>query len=717
MNEEALLKAAEDGNLAAVQAYLDNSVDVNCTDSSGQTPLHFAASSGRLEIVRLLLKTGAAIDVQAIYGFTPMHYAAWLGQLEVVRFLLAKGAAIDLKDEGGETPLHRAASYGRLDVVRLLLEKGAVIDVKTNNGETALHLAASSGHVAIVTTLLNKAKDEDYINATNHAGESALFVAAARGHADIVEALLGVNASTHNVTNEDSSLLHAAAIGGKRNILDHLLAFDLDVAACDKMGQTSLHVAAAKGHASAVLSLLNANANVLATTTAGVTPVTQAIQRGHRRLATILQAAAHSAIPDVLAAKIEMDTSSPLGSGGYGAVYKGTYKGQTVAIKTAANASCGRALLYEMETMQLCDSPYVLQLLAVSGANTSSPKLVLEYMDGGDLRSYLDAKRRGEPTKVDVSSLEVAWVLANALADMHHSGLLHRDLKSQNVLLSSTNYIKLADLGIAREYESNMTTAKGTPYWTAPEVFASDSKYSFAADIYSFGVILTELDTLQLPFHDVKDLGYWSIMDQVRLGTRRPTMSANCPPWLRQLADACLSFDPSLRPSAQMLVTSLQKLIGRSKKELASEPEAEPSNQGIRLTHSTPESLDDANKLQSRTSSTLRDASATTTTSSTASGTSTGSTTYSSWSNSRLVSTRVACQLCRASNSLLESHCEACKGPLASVASKLKVLLKRLAVAKKNGFEIDDGLCDEELPDDQEKLRILLLRIEQATKA
>ncbi|KDO26874.1 hypothetical protein SPRG_20417 [Saprolegnia parasitica CBS 223.65] len=99
------------------------------------------------------------------------------------------------------------------------------------------------------------------------------------------------------------------------------------------------------------------------------------------------------------------------------------------------------------------------------------------------------------------------------------------------------------------------------------------------------------------------------------------------------------------------------------------------------------------------------------------------------------VSTHAVCQLCRAFNSLLESHCKACAAPLASITSKLKALLKRLAVAKKNGFEIDDGLfcdccdahqpmeaticgvCEEELPDDHEKLSILILRIEQATKS
>ncbi|KDO21001.1 TKL protein kinase [Saprolegnia parasitica CBS 223.65] len=709
--EKALCKAAEDGKLATVQFYLDNGVDINCTnDYGGYTPLHFAAVYGRLEIVRLLVEKGAVIEAKNnMYGWTALHSAAFGGHLEIVCLLIEKGAAVDAKEDDGQTPLHYAALFGHLEIVRFLLQKGAAIDVKDYKGKTPLMVAEEYGHDNVIAMLQEaesktQTLQDDVVEcapmpAANASGASwhpletptpdqwrrELVEAVTQREYGRVRTLLTDGGDPNATTEAGDSLLHLAVQSNDHKVLDVLLrapAIKLDVR----------------------------NA-------AGVTPVILAIQKGQRRLATMLHLAAHTVPPDVAATDIEMDTASPLGAGGYGAVFKGMYDGQVVAIKTAANNACIGAMVYEMETMQLCKSPYVLQLLAVSGASTSSPKLVLEYMDGGDLRSYLDAKRLGEPTKVDVSSLEVAWVLANALADMHHSGLLHRDLKSQNVLLSSTNYIKLADLGIAREYESNMSMEKGTWCWMAPEVFTSDSKYSFAADIYSFGVILTELDTLQLPFHEVKDLNRWGIMDRVRLGNLRPTVSATCPPWLRHLADACLSLDPTQRPSAQMIVGSLQKLLGRSKEELASEPETEPSNQGIRLTHSTPESLDDANKLLSRTSSTLSGASATTTLLSVASGTSTGSTTYSSWSNSRLVNTRVACQLCRASNSLLELHCQACKGPLASVASKLKVLLKRLSVAKKNGFEIDDGLCDEELPDDQEKLRILLLRIEQASPA
>ncbi|EQC30461.1 TKL protein kinase, variant 1 [Saprolegnia diclina VS20] len=784
--------AASEGHLEIVRLLLTKGAAIDVKTKKGETPLMLAEKDGHGNIAQLLREALRVRDDQAKLfhaldkkrfvdatrileqetidpnlcdsnGTSLVQLVLATQDLPLVHALVKKPnlndkttRALAKSPDAAKALFLHAVATNDASMVHQLLSLGISPTLTNEHGDIALHLAAASGHVAIVTSLLKVAKDETYVNAINHLGHTPLHVAAAKGHAGVVESLLDANANVFAMTTSGETPLmlttddHVVAIlqraKAKANmqrrpqLVDAVCKRDyrqtmalvtdgVSPNAMNEEGDSLLHLAVQRNDHKVLDALVRApDIKMDVQSAAGMTPMILAIRLGHRRLATMLQAAAHSEVPEVSESEIEMDISSPLGAGGYGAVYKGMYNGRTVAIKTAVNASCIQALIYEMETMQLCNSPYVLQLLAVS--RSSSPKLVLEYMDAGDLRSYLDAKRLGQPTKVDVSPLDVAWVLANALADLHHNGLLHRDLKSHNVLLSSTNYIKLADLGIAREYESIMTTAKGTPYWTAPEVFTSDSHYSFAADIYSFGVILTELDTLQLPFHDVKGLRQWDIMDGVRLGNLRPTVSANSPPWLRHLADACLSFDPTQRPSAQMLVTSLQKLLGRSKQALAQEPETEPLDRKTRSTAiSTPENLHRSDKLLSRTSSTVSSGSVT---SSVTSGASTGTTTYSSWSNSMLVSTRVVCQLCRASNSLLQTHCEACAGSLAPVASKLKVLLKRLAVAKKNGFEIDDGLvcvccethhsmtaticdeCDDELPDDQEKLRILVLRIEQA---
>ncbi|KDO17349.1 hypothetical protein SPRG_17220, partial [Saprolegnia parasitica CBS 223.65] len=149
--------------------------------------------------------------------------------------------------------------------------------------------------------------------------------------------------------------------------------------------------------------------------------------------------------------------------------------------------------------------------------------MVMEYMDQGDLRAYLQKKRHGQSVALDVSTLDVALVLAHALADLHKQNIIHRDVNSLNIFLSTTHYIRLGDLGSSRLMDDDiMTSHAGTTSWMAPEVLRVPGDegmgrvYTIAADIYSFGVVLTELDTLRLPYEDVEER--WSIMEKVPHG-------------------------------------------------------------------------------------------------------------------------------------------------------------------------------------------------------
>ncbi|KDO25043.1 serine/threonine protein kinase [Saprolegnia parasitica CBS 223.65] len=186
--------------------------------------------------------------------------------------------------------------------------------------------------------------------------------------------------------------------------------------------------------------------------------------------------------------------------------------------------------------------------------------MVMEYMDLGDLLDYLKRKRNNETLAMDVSTVEVTLVLAHALADLHRQNIIHRDVKSQNIFLSTTHYIRLGDVGSARTVDELMTAGTGTEYWMAPEVFREgyddkDQPYTIAADIYSFGVVLTELDTLKVPYED--EVHRYAIKDKVRNGQLRPHMSDTCPQWLRDLANQCLSFDPKDRPTAENIIATL----------------------------------------------------------------------------------------------------------------------------------------------------------------
>ncbi|KDO18081.1 TKL protein kinase [Saprolegnia parasitica CBS 223.65] len=375
----------------------------------------------------------------------------------------------------------------------------------------------------------------------------------------------------------------------------------------------------------------------------------------------------------------------------------GMYKNKRVAIKSAKNRHAVRDLLAEIDAIQTCNSPYLIELIAASEQYSDYPKLpklVLEYMDGGDLHQYLDKKRKGEPVPFDYSTLDIAWVIANALADLHRNGFMHRDLKSRNVLLSSTNYIKVADFGLTREIDPNMTVGAGTCAWIAPEVFGESGSYDYAADIYSFGVILTELETLQEPY---AGMTRYDITAGVRSGRLRPSVSSNCAPWFKELVDDCLSFDPTKRPTPIAIIDSL--LLQKST-DLLQKPLSSREGTSMALTHSG----------------------------------SSSSTSSMSSSSSRAMSSRIPCPVCKTRHAASLERCSKCGEMLPDASAKLTLLLKRAEVANAKGFSVDLSIecdcettnamtaatcsyCGRKLPNDAEKLRILVRRLDLAISA
>ncbi|KAE9103302.1 hypothetical protein PF010_g13778 [Phytophthora fragariae] len=160
--------------------------------------------------------------------------------------------------------------------------------------------------------------------------------------------------------------------------------------------------------------------------------------------------------------------------------------------------------------------------------------------------------------------IHVAIAIAEALEYLHSRtpGVIHRDLKSNNILLTKHLEPKLTDFGVSRGVvESTMTSGVGTPYWTAPEVLEGE-RYTEKSDIYSFGVVLSELDTGRIPYFDaVMEDGSkarpFYILQKVMSDAIRPSFSRDCPPRIQRIGAACLSFDPRKRPTARELVLEL----------------------------------------------------------------------------------------------------------------------------------------------------------------
>uniref|UniRef100_A0A453DMS2 Protein kinase domain-containing protein n=1 Tax=Aegilops tauschii subsp. strangulata TaxID=200361 RepID=A0A453DMS2_AEGTS len=128
--------------------------------------------------------------------------------------------------------------------------------------------------------------------------------------------------------------------------------------------------------------------------------------------------------------------------------------------------------------------------------------IITEYMAGGSLRKYLHQQ---EPHSVPIELvLKLALDIARGMSYLHSQGILHRDLKSENVLLGEDMSVKVADFGISC-LESQCGSGKGftgTYRWMAPEMI-KEKTHTRKVDVYSFGIVLWEILTALVPFSEM----------------------------------------------------------------------------------------------------------------------------------------------------------------------------------------------------------------------
>jgi hypothetical protein len=197
---------------------------------------------------------------------------------------------------------------------------------------------------------------------------------------------------------------------------------------------------------------------------------------------------------------------APLGSGGVSEVHRGRDRktGGTVALKellpqfVSDRAVC-RRFLREAEVARRLDHPGIVPVLD-AGEEGGRPWLVMELVEGEDLRRRLD--RDGALPWPE--ALRIALAVARALQHAHGRGVVHRDLKPHNVLLSE-GAVKLTDFGLARVQTLASLTGSslvwGSPEYMAPELFGR-GRTDPRSDVYSLGVLLFEMATGRLPWKD-----------------------------------------------------------------------------------------------------------------------------------------------------------------------------------------------------------------------
>ncbi|KAF9974421.1 copper transport protein ctr1 [Actinomortierella ambigua] len=245
---------------------------------------------------------------------------------------------------------------------------------------------------------------------------------------------------------------------------------------------------------------------------------------------------------------------NPIGAGAYGCVYHASWKGRTAALKklfvVQEEARQSDAIQREIEILEKLRYRHIIQFY---GADYHEGMLVLimDYAEGGSLKQAIDGRRVTDwPTKN-----RIAQEIVRGLAYIHHEGVIHRDLKSMNVLFTRYMEVKLCDFGIATLKSRSATSSaklKGTIRWMAPELFARTPKYSTKSDMYALGVVMWEMAAeCTMPFKDQHNNAM--VIRLVESG-ERDDLPKETPDDYRQWVERCWDQDPSKRPEAGEMV-------------------------------------------------------------------------------------------------------------------------------------------------------------------
>ncbi|XP_065149188.1 mitogen-activated protein kinase kinase kinase 12 isoform X1 [Paramisgurnus dabryanus] len=234
-----------------------------------------------------------------------------------------------------------------------------------------------------------------------------------------------------------------------------------------------------------------------------------------------------------------------VGSGAQGAVFLGKYHGEEVAVKKVRD-------IKETEIKHLRKLKHP-NIITFKGVCTQAPCycILMEYCAQGQLYEVLRAGRKITP------SLLVDWAMgiAGGMNYLHLHKIIHRDLKSPNMLITHDDLVKISDFGTSKELRDKSTKMSfaGTVAWMAPEVIRNEP-VSEKVDIWSFGVVLWEMLTGEIPYKDVDSS---AIIWGVGNNSLQLPLPESCPDGFKILLRQCWNCKPRNRPSFRQILLHL----------------------------------------------------------------------------------------------------------------------------------------------------------------
>lgn len=268
----------------------------------------------------------------------------------------------------------------------------------------------------------------------------------------------------------------------------------------------------------------------------------------------------------------DLEEIRELGSGTYGSVFHGKWKGSDVAIKRI-KASCfaGRPSERERLIADFWKEALILSSLhhpnvvsfygIVRDGPDGSLATVTEFMVNGSLKQFLQKKDRTIDRR---KRLIIAMDSAFGMEYLHGKNIVHFDLKCENLLVNMRDpqrpVCKIGDLGLSKVKQHTLVSGgvRGTLPWMAPELLSGKSHMvTEKIDVYSFGIVMWELLTGDEPYADMHCA---SIIGGIVNNTLRPQIPTWCDPEWKSLMESCWATDPAARPSFSEISQKLRNM-------------------------------------------------------------------------------------------------------------------------------------------------------------